>query len=291
MCSHNAIRVGESWTTAHQPKVRGERTKGNLRVNLFTQRVVHIRNELPAEVIENAGSEHSCEHSSYSHVPCPAPKYGLIPIWSVIQEPLRVAGRLICSCRIETESHPDLTVAVFTITLLSQDFGRQRKKHCSHWGESQVVCVEESVTVHFKCPNVSTVTLGRDCGNVGIVGRDFFTHPSWKCTNAVTLGRSHSPALVVGRDSLDYPTCWNINVVTLERNHSPAPIVGKDSLNHPACLNTSEFTLGRDHSPVLFVGKDSLSHSVCMYTSGFILGRDHSPVLNVGKDSLSHPAC
>ncbi|XP_043573932.1 uncharacterized protein LOC122563774 isoform X5 [Chiloscyllium plagiosum] len=56
VCGSCWTRVGESWTTAHQPKVRGERTKGNLRVNLFTQRVVHIRNELPAEVIEDIAS-------------------------------------------------------------------------------------------------------------------------------------------------------------------------------------------------------------------------------------------
>ena len=48
-------REGALKTRGHRFKVRGERFKRDLRGNFFTQRVVHIWNELPEKVVE-AGS-------------------------------------------------------------------------------------------------------------------------------------------------------------------------------------------------------------------------------------------
>lgn len=46
-------RVGESRTGGHRFKLRGERINGKLRSsNLFTQRMVHMWNELLEEVVE-----------------------------------------------------------------------------------------------------------------------------------------------------------------------------------------------------------------------------------------------
>ena len=49
------LRVGEIQTRRHELRVRGQKFRGNMRGNFFTQRVVAVWNELPVEVVE-AGS-------------------------------------------------------------------------------------------------------------------------------------------------------------------------------------------------------------------------------------------
>ncbi|XP_062906374.1 uncharacterized protein LOC134347835 [Mobula hypostoma] len=46
------LRVVEIQTRGHELRVRGQKFRGNMRRNFFTQRVVAVWNELPAEVVE-----------------------------------------------------------------------------------------------------------------------------------------------------------------------------------------------------------------------------------------------
>ena len=49
------LRVGKIQTRGHDLRIKGQKFRGNMRGNFFTQRVVAVWNELPVEVVE-AGS-------------------------------------------------------------------------------------------------------------------------------------------------------------------------------------------------------------------------------------------
>ena len=49
------LRVGKIQTRGHDMRIKGQKFRCNMRGNFFTQRVVAVWNELPAEVVE-AGS-------------------------------------------------------------------------------------------------------------------------------------------------------------------------------------------------------------------------------------------
>ena len=49
------LRVGKIQTRGHDMRIKGQKFRGNMRGNFFTQRVVAVWNDLPAEVVE-AGS-------------------------------------------------------------------------------------------------------------------------------------------------------------------------------------------------------------------------------------------
>ena len=49
------LRIGKIQTRRHDFRIKGQKVRGNMRGNFFTQRVVAVLNELPVEVVA-AGS-------------------------------------------------------------------------------------------------------------------------------------------------------------------------------------------------------------------------------------------